>query len=143
MSILEKFFKNKKGLPETPEPIKSISPKVVQNESVATHAKAILSDGKMYDTSKAKELVSVQEEMIVYGVTICRTYFVTENGRYFSAQKTTDIRKCFNLPANTEIHTMYIDYDDLRLETELAIKEIVGKTDIELYKQLFGEVEEA
>ena len=142
MSILEKFFKNKKGPSETSEE-KPIAPRIIQNKPVITHTKAILSDGKMYDTSKAKELVSVRELAIAYGVDVYRTYFVTENGRYFSAEKTADLRKWFNLPANAEIQTMYVGYDDLRMESKPTVKEIIGKSDIELYKQLFGEVEEA
>lgn len=141
MSILEKFFKNKKGASEIPE--EKPSPKIIQNEPVITHAKAILSDGKMYDTSKAKEIVSVQDTVFAYGTIIYRTYFATENGRYFSANKTVDIRKSFNMPENTETQTIHIDYADLRIESEPAVKEIIGKTDVGLYKKIFGEVEEA
>lgn len=97
----------------------------------------------MYDTSNAKELVSKHEEMEAWGVNIYRTYFETKNGRYFSARESRNLRKSFNLPENTEMQTMYISYDDLKIETKLSAKEIIGKSNVELYKKLFGEVEEA
>lgn len=143
MSILEKFFKNKKGPSEVPKE-KPITPRIIHNEPVITHTKAILSDGKMYDTSKAKKLFETKEdELHGFFEAVYRVYFVTENGRYFSSKKTMSLRNSFDLLANTETKTMHIDYDDLRIESESVIKAIVGKTDIELYKQLFGEVEEA
>lgn len=142
MSMFEKFFKNKKGISETPEE-KPSSPKTVQNDLFVIPARAILSDGKMYDTSKANKIIFEQKKESFYGTGIYRTYFVTENGRYFSAEKTMSLRKSYNLQKNTEIQTIYVEYDDLRIESELAVKEIIGKNNVELYKELFGEVEEA
>lgn len=144
MSILEKFFKNKKGPSEIPEPQKPVFPKIIQNEPVITHAKAILSDGKMYDTSKATKLFTTSEDKRCFiGESVCRVYFVTANGRYFSARETTRHGKECKLLENIEVHTRDIYYSDLRVEAEVVVKAMIGKRDIELYKQLFGEVEEA
>lgn len=144
MSILENFFKNKKRLSEKPEPQKSVSPKIIQNEPVITHAKAILCDGKMYDTSKATKLFTTSEdERCFIDESVCRVYFVTANGRYFSARETTRHGKECKLLENIEVHIRDIYYSDLRVEAEITVKSMLGQRDIELYKQLFGEVEEA
>lgn len=144
MSILEKFFKNKKGPSEIPEPQKPVFPKIIQNEPTITHAKAILCDGKMYDTSKATELFTTNEDKRCFiNETVCRVYFVTTNGRYFSARETTRHGKECKPLENIEVHTRDIYYSDLKVEAEVVVKAMIGKRDIELYKQLFGEVEEA
>lgn len=144
MSILEKFFKNKKRISEKPEPQKSVYPKIIQNEPIIAHAKAILCDGKMYDTSKATELFTTSEDGTCFiNETICRIYFVTTNGRYFSARETTRHGKECKPLENIEVHTRDIYYSDLRVEAEITVKSMIGQRNIELYKRLFGEVEEA
>ena len=144
MSILEKFFKNKKGPSEIPESQNPVFPKIIQNEPVIIHAKAILCDGKMYDTSKATELFTMSEDKRCFiHETVCRVYFVTTNGRYFSARKTTSHGKECRPLENIEVHTRDIYYSDLRVEAEITVKAMIGQRDIELYKRLFGEVEEA
>ncbi|SCH90722.1 Uncharacterised protein [uncultured Ruminococcus sp.] len=144
MSILEKFFKNKKGPSEIPEPKNSVFPKIIQNEPIIAHAKAILCDEKMYDTSKATELIVINKyERSSFSESVYRAYFVTENGRFFSADKVIDRRKEYKMLENIEVHTQYIHYSDLRVEAENVVKAIIGQHDIALYKQLFGEVEEA
>lgn len=143
MSILEKFFKNKKGDSEGTEE-KPIRPRIVQYKPVIVHARAILSGGKMYDTSKATELIEIKEDVCFsLEETFYRVYLVTENGRYFSSRKTMGYRKECKPLENLEEYRRWIRYSDLRIESESAVKVVVGKTNIELYKQLFGEVDEA
>lgn len=98
----------------------------------------------MYDTSKATELIVINKyERFSFSESVYRAYFVTENGRFFSAEKVIDRRKEYKMLENIEVHTQYIHYSDLRVEADNVVKAIIGQHDIALYKQLFGEVEKA
>ena len=84
-------------------------------------------------------------EYIALGRAVQRVYFLTPNGKWFSAKEevetesiTTDVGE-YRIQATK---TIYI-YSDLRMEREDTVKILLGKNACELYKEYFGEVEEA
>lgn len=86
------------------------------------HCKAIINN-KLYDTSKASAIFDNNK----------RRYYMTKNGNYFSV---TYKSMC------SEEYALCI-LSDIQVETEEAIRNILGKYNVEKYQTLFGEVEEA
>ena len=93
MSILEKFLKNKKGGLVVQDESQNLSDKIILNNEIeiTNHKKSVLEDGRLYDTSKAEKVFSdpTSVNCICFGISRCRTYFLTKNGRWFSADKDT------------------------------------------------------
>lgn len=142
MSILEKFFKNKKGLSESQEAEVQENPAKHERIVEVIHAKAILEDGKLYNTETAKKVFSDEQQNIAFcGSSLCRSYFVTAKGKWFSADERVDIYNKGKYPKEQTV--VVSTYDELRMENERSVKKLLGKTDLELYKKYFGEVEEA
>lgn len=143
MSILEKFFKNKKGLSGSQEKVE-VQENPAKRERIVEviHAKAILEDGKLYNTETAKKVFSDEEQNIAFcGSSIRRSYFVTAKGKWFSADERVDVYNKGEYPQEQTV--VASTYDELRMENEMSVKKLLGKIDLELYKQYFGEVEEA
>ena len=74
-----------------------------------------------------------------------RVYFLTPNGNWFSAKekietesRITDVGEC-RIQVTKTIYT----YSDLRMEQKYKVKDLIGRNDYELYKEYFGEGEEA
>lgn len=136
MSILEKFFKNKKEVPKQEE-----IPMKVKEEINIAHAIEISSDGKLYKTETAEFIV---QEPFVFNNIRCATakvYFVTPKGNFFSATayaETYEVKK-----DDIIVHELNIVYHNLKPEPPEVIKRAIGKTNIELYEKYFGEAEEA
>lgn len=141
MPMLEKFFKNKKGPSEMPveKPLKR------DTVYAYNHMKAVLEDGGLYDTESAEKVFSGKKSLRYY-VPTSRVYFLTPHGRWFSAEE--EVRTaCDNIIDDGQgfirIDKLIFAYSDLQVEREETIKALLGKHDYELYKQYFGEVEEA
>lgn len=148
MSILEKFFKNKKGFQEKLETHPLEKPLVYDNVYEYHHKKAVLEDEKLYDTESAKK-VFVDESSLQY-ITLCRAkrrvYFITPYGNWFSAEEAVETESGiaddvgeYRMQTLKTIFT----YSDLHIEQEITVKALIGKNDYELYKKYFGEVEKA
>ena len=117
MSILEKFSKNKKGLSEILEEERPLKRDVVY---AYNHTKAVLEDGNLYDTESAENIFSAEEEVRV------------------TCDVIIDDEQC-----PMRIIKLIFTYSNLRIEHKETVKVLIGKNDYELYKQYFGEVEEA
>ena len=150
MSILEKFLKNKKGGLVVQDESQNLSDKIILNNEIeiTNHKKSVLEDGRLYDTSKAEKVFSdpTSVNCICFIISRCRTYFLTKNGRWFSADEDTE-RVSGKISEGERICIrdikVFTTYSDLRIEEKYTVKDLLGKNDYELYKKYFGEVEEA
>lgn len=150
MSILEKILKNKKGGLVVQDESQNLSDKIILNNEIeiTNHKKSVLEDGRLYDTSKAEKVFSdpTSVNCICFGRPRCRTYFLTKNGRWFSADEDTE-RVSGKISEGERICIrdikVFTTYSDLRIEGKYTVKDLLGKNDYELYKKYFGEVEEA
>lgn len=146
MSILEKFFKNKKGLSEKLETHPLEKPLQCDKVYEYHHKKAVLEDGKLYDTESAKKVFTDESslEYITFGKTKCRAYFITSYGNWFSAEVETENESGITDVGEYRIQVLktIFTYSNLRIEQEITVKSLIGKNDYELYKKYFGEVEE-
>lgn len=150
MSILEKFLKNKKGGLAVQDESQNLSDKIILNNEIdiISHNESVLEDGRLYDTSKAEKVFSdpTSVNCICFGRSRCRTYFLTKNGRWFSADEDTE-RVSGKISEGDRICIqdikVFTTYSNLRIEHKETVKVLSGKNDYELYKQYFGEVEEA
>lgn len=122
MSLLEKFFKKQK------EPAKEDIYYKVKRE--IQHCQQVLEDGKLYSTEKAEIIFAC------YG----RTYFKTAKSNFFSAGAWGD-RRTYTDEDGNRIIELYTRYYDLKLESEMSVKQNIGKY-VDLYKEYFGEPEE-
>lgn len=140
MSMLEKFLKNKKGGFVVQDEIQNLSDKIILNNEIdiTSHNESVLEDGRLYDTSKAEKVFSDRSR--------CRAYFLTKNGRWFSADENTE-RVSGKISEGKRICIrdikVFTTYKNLRIELESTVKILIGKNDYELYKKYFGEAEEA
>lgn len=141
--MLEKIFKNKKRLSEGPEE----KPLMHDLSYEYHHKKSVLEDGRLYDTESAKKVFTDEAslEYIALGRAMRRAYFLTPNGKWFSAKEEIETESGFTDVGEYRIQatkTIYI-YSDLRIEQKCKVKNLIGRNDYELYKEYFGEVEEA
>lgn len=142
--MLEKIFKNKKGSSEKP----GEKPLDHYRTYVYHHIRTVLEDGKLYDTSASKkafvDYTSLQE--VMFNVSKRRAYFLSPHGRWFSADEKTEIKdEAIKDVGEFRMQTVkiIITYNDLRTEREDNVRAIMGKNGYELYREYFGEVEEA
>lgn len=142
--MLEKFFKKQKRSSECHPLEKPLS----RDRSYEYHhKKAVLEDGRLYDTESAKKVFTDEAslEYIALGRVTQRVYFLTPNGNWFSAKEEveaesgiTDVGE-YRIQVTKTIYT----YSDLRMEQKYKVKDLIGRNDYELYKEYFGEVKEA
>lgn len=145
--MLEKNFKNKKG--DSHEVDNGFWRKTLKRDRVYEyhHKKAVLEDGRLYDTESAKKVFTDEAslEYIALGRAVQRVYFLTPNGNWFSAKEKVEAESGITDAGEYRIQvtkTIYT-YSDLHIEQEATVKDLIGKNDYELYKKYFGEVEEA
>lgn len=147
MSLLEKFFKNKKGFQEKLEMHPLEKPLMHDKVYEYHHKKAVLEDGRLYDTESAKKVFTDESSLkyISLGVSTQRVYFLTPNRHWFSAEERietesgiTDVGEC-----RIQVTKTIFVYSNLRMEKTHRVKDLIGKNDYELYKKYFGEAEEA
>ena len=149
MSILEKFLKNKKGgsveQKGSQNPIEK--PLAYDKSYITNHNRTVLEDGRLYDTSKAEKVFTDPDvEHIYLGSKRCRVYFLSPNGRWFSADENTECEteKITDVGEyRIQVTKIITTYKNLRIELESTVKTLIGKNDYELYKKYFGEAEEA
>lgn len=141
---MKNFLKNKKRSSEC-HPLEN--PLAHDRSYEYHHKKAVLEDGRLYDTESAKKVFADETSLkyIALGKAIQRAYFLTPNGNWFSAKEEvetesgiTDIGEC-HIQVTKTIYT----YSDLRMEQKYKVKDLIGRNDYELYKEYFGEVKEA
>lgn len=142
--MLEKFFKKQKGSSEEP----GEKPLDHYRTYVYHHIRTVLEDGKLYDTSVSKkafvDYTSLQE--ITFNVSKRRVYFLSPHGRWFSADEKTEIKdETIKDVGEFRMQTVKITitYSDLRIKQEDDVRTVMGKNGYELYREYFGEVEEA
>ena len=142
--MLEKFFKKQKRSSEC-HPLEK--PLVHDHSYEYHHKKAVLEDGRLYDTESAKKVFTDETSLkyIALGKAMQRAYFLTPNGNWFSTKEEvetesgiTDVGEC-RIQVTKTIYT----YSDLRMEQKYKVKDLIGRNDYELYKEYFGEVKEA
>lgn len=147
MSILEKFFKNKKGLSGEPDTHPLEKPLMYDRVYEYHHKKTVLEDEKLYDTETARKIFTDESsvEYIRLGRITQRVYFLTPNGRWFSAKEEIETESGITDVGEyrTQVTKIKFAYGNLRMEKTHRVKDLIGKNDYELYKQYFGEVEEA
>ena len=142
--MLEKFFKNKKRLSEKLEEERPLKRDVVY---AYNHTKAVLEDGKLYDTESAERIFSDEKsKSLRYLAPTSRVYFLTPCGKWFSAEE--EVRVTCDVIIDDEqcpirIIKLIFIYSNLRIEHKETVKGLIGQNDYELYKKYFGEVEEA
>ena len=71
---------------------------------------------------------------------------MSPHGRWFSANENTEIKdETIKDVGEFRIQTVkiIITYNDLRIEQENDVRTVMGKNGYELYREYFGEVEEA
>lgn len=144
MSILEKFFKKQKRSSEC-HPFEK--PLAHDHLCEYHHKKAVLEDGRLYDTESAKKVFTDESslEYISFGVSTQRVYFLTPNRHWFSAEERIETESGITDVVEYRIQvtkTIFV-YSNLRMEKTHRVKDLIGKNDYELYKKYFGEVEEA
>jgi hypothetical protein len=141
--MLEKFLKKQKRSSEGP----GEKPLAHDRSYEYHHKKAVLEDGRLYDTESAKKVFTDEAslEYVALGRAVQRAYFLTPNGNWFSAKEKietesgiTDVGD-YRIQATKTIYT----YSDLRIEQKYKVKDLIGRNDYELYKEYFGEVKEA
>lgn len=142
--MLEKFLKKQKRSSEGP----GEKPLDHYRTYVYHHIRTVLEDGKLYDTSASKkafvDYTSLQE--VTFNVSKRRAYFLSPHGRWFSADEETEIKdETIKDVGEFRMQTVkiIITYNDLRTEREDNVRAIMGKNGYELYREYFGEVEEA
>ena len=142
--MLEKFLKKQKR-PSECHPLEK--PLAHDRSYEYHHKKAVLEDGRLYDTESAKKVFTDETSLkyIALGKTMQRAYFLTPYGNWFSAKEEvetesgiTDVGEC-RIQVTKTIYT----YSDLRMEQKYKVKDLIGRNDYELYKEYFGEVKEA
>lgn len=148
MSILEKFFKNKKGLSGKLETHPLEKPLLRDKVCEYHHKKAVLENEMLYDTETAKRIFADESSMeyISFGVSAQRVYFLTSNRHWFSAEERIETESGIITDVGSyriQVLKTIFTYSNLHIEQELAVKALIGKNDYELYKKYFGEVEEA
>lgn len=142
--MLEKFFKKQKRSSEC-HPLEKL---LAHDQSYEYHhKKAVLEDGRLYDTESAKKVFTDEAslEYIALGRTVQRVYFLTPNGNWFSAKEEVEAESGITDVGDYRIQvtkTIYT-YSDLRMEQKYKVKDLIGRNDYELYKEYFGEVKEA
>ena len=90
------------------------------------------------------DYTSLQE--VTFNVSKRRAYFLSPHGRWFSADEETEIKDEAIEDVGEfrmQIVKIIITYNDLRTEREDNVRAIMGKNGYELYREYFGEVEEA
>lgn len=142
--MLEKFLKKQKRSSEGP----GEKPLDHYRTYVYHHIRTVLEDGKLYDTSASKkafvDYTSLQE--VTFNVSKRRAYFLSPHGRWFSADEETEIKDEAIEDVGEfrmQIVKIIITYNDLRTEREDNVRAIMEKNGYELYREYFGEVEEA
>lgn len=142
--MLEKFFKKQKRSSEGP----GEKPLDHYRTYVYHHIRTVLEDGKLYDTSASKkafvDYTSLQE--VAFNVSKRRVYFLSPHGRWFSADEKTEIKdEAIKDVGEFRMQTVKITitYSNLRIEQEDDVRTVMGKNGYELYREYFGEVEEA
>ena len=83
--MLEKFFKKQKRSSEC-HPLEK--PLAHDQSYEYHHKKAVLEDGRLYDTESAKKVFTDETSLkyIALGKAMQRAYFLTPNGNWFSAK---------------------------------------------------------
>lgn len=145
--MLEKIFKNKKGLSGKLETHPLEKPLLHDKAYEYHHKKSVLEDEKLYDTETAKKVFTDESslEYIALGRMKHRAYFITHYGNWFSAEEEVETESGITDVGEYRIYTsktIFI-YSNLHIEQEATVKDLIGKNDYELYKKYFGEVEEA
>ena len=105
--MLEKIFKNKKGLSGKLETHPLEKPLLHDKAYEYHHKKSVLEDGKLYDTETAKKVFTDEAslEYIALGRVTQRVYFLTPNRNWFSAEEKIETESGI-----TDVISLYFDW---------------------------------
>ena len=126
--VLKFFSKNKKGVSETSQAYENVGQEspAIRKLVKPIHAKAILTDGKLYDCK--------------YGDL---SLFVTKNGRWFGAKSKSELAG-YSVDENGDRTAEYrVMYYGLECIDKIFVMQHLWYCSHKLYKKYFGEVEEA
>ena len=131
-----KFFsKNKKGVSEIRHEYENVGQEspAIRKLVKPIHAKAILADGRLYNTQTATYVCEYGDLSL----------FVTKNGRWFVAKSKTELAG-YSADENGDRTAEYrVMYYDLECVDELFVMQHLWYYNHKLYKEYFGgEVEE-
>lgn len=132
--MLKFFSKNKKGTSE----IRTVYENVGQESPAIRklvkpiHAKAILADGRLYDTQTATYVCEYGDLSL----------FVTKNGRWFGAKSKSELAG-YSADENGDRTAEYrVTYYGLECVDKFFVMQHLWYLSGDLYKKYFGEVEE-
>jgi hypothetical protein len=132
--VLKFFSKNKKGTSE----IRTVYENVGQESPAIRklvkpiHAKAILADGRLYDTQTATYVCEYGDLSL----------FVTKNGRWFGAKSKSELAG-YSADENGDRTAEYrVMYYGLECVDKFFVMQHLWYLSGDLYKKYFGEVEE-
>lgn len=132
--VLKFFSKNKKGVSETKQAYENVGQEspAIRKLVKPIHAKAILADGRLYDTQTATYVCE-------YGNL---SLFVTKNGRWFGAKSKSELAG-YSVDENGDKTAKYrVMYYDLECIDKIFVMQHLWYCSHKLYKKYFGEVEE-
>lgn len=132
--MLKFFSKNKKGVSETSQAYQNVGqePPVIRRLVKPIHAKAILTDGRLYDTQTATYVCKYGDLSL----------FVTKNGRWFGAKSKSELAG-YSSDENGDRTAEYrVTYYSLECIDKIFVMQHLWYCSHELFKKYFGEVEE-
>ena len=132
--MLKFFSKNKKGVSETSQAYQNVGqePPVIRRLVKPIHAKAILSDGRLYDTQTATYVCEYGDLSL----------FVTKNGRWFGAKSKSELAGYSVDENGYRTAECRLTYYDLECIDKIYVMQHLWYCNHKLYKKYFGEVEE-
>lgn len=132
--VLKFFLKNKKGVSEIRHDYENVGQEspVIRKLVKPIHAKAILTDGRLYDTQTATYVCE-------YGN---HSLFVTKNDRWFGAKSKTELSG-YSADKNGDRTAEYtVLYYGLECIDKIFVMQHLWYYNHKLFKKYFGEVEE-
>ena len=132
--VLKFFSKNKKGVSETNQAYENVGQESPEIRKLVKpiHAKAILADGRLYDTQTATYVCE-------YGNL---SLFVTKNGRWFGAKSKSELAG-YSVDENGDRTAEYrVMYYGLECIDKIFVMQHLWYYNHKLYKKYFGEAEE-
>lgn len=132
--MLKFFSKNKKGVSETNQAYENVGQEfpAIRKLVKPIHAKAILTDGRLYDTQTATYVCKYGDLSL----------FVTKNGRWFGAKSKSELAG-YSSDENGDRTAEYrVMYYGLECIDKIFVMQHLWYCNHKLYKKYFGEVEE-
>lgn len=109
-------------------------------ETVVLHKKDIIG-GRLYDTEKADEILSYADFSPYGNCEVVSVLMITAKGNFFTSKKVS--RYAASKENGIMKNRHEINFSEITPVSKERAMEIVGKRDLDKYREIFGEVEEA